>query len=88
MLSPAQKPNFNKNRKREQRRKKEEKRREWAKERRSEQEVEEEEEEDLLPGFDEGLVDATDLWESPFSRGAIQLYLPLRWLIGVLPQQC
>lgn len=38
----------------------------------------------LLPVFDEGLIDATDLWESPFSGGAIQLYLPLR----VLPQQC
>ena len=44
--------------------------------------------EGLLSVFDEGLIDATDLWESPFSRGAIQLYLPLCWLIGVLPQQC
>lgn len=44
--------------------------------------------EGLLSAFDEGLIDGPDLWESPFSGGAIQLYLPLRWLIGVLSQQC
>lgn len=40
----------------------------------------------LLPAFDEGLIDATDLWKPPFTKGAVQLHLLLRWLIGVPPR--
>lgn len=35
----------------------------------------------LVSAFDEGLIDATDLWESPFTGGAVQLHRPLAgWL--------